>query len=345
MCLNEFERCPLVSIITPTYNHEKFIRDCIESVLAQTHQNWEQIIVDDGSTDGTAEIVKKYQDPRVRYCHQPNAGIEALAHTYNRALSLARGKLIAILEGDDFWPPGKLARMLPAFDDISVVLAYGQMREAETDGKPAAKMTRNAASRSRLPLGVLNNDPPPKAAAYMLTAQGHSMIPASTAILRRSTLEAIGGFQHVPELRYVDFPTFVTCALHGKFFYYDEVLGYRRQHAKSATSRYALQMLSASQQLRKLLVNDSRYALTDPERIRIEKSCRFIRSTAEYNMGRIALFEGKWELARAHFFHALRCMHSLISLASAAGWLLSWFHCDLEPIYQMTGRAALKADP
>ena len=90
---------PLISIITPTYNHEKFIGPCIESVLKQAYQNWEQIVIDDGSTDRTAEVVRGFADPRIRYVHQENKGLEALAHTYNLALSICNGEFIAILVG------------------------------------------------------------------------------------------------------------------------------------------------------------------------------------------------------------------------------------------------------
>src|SRR5437667_7605704 len=100
--------CPLVSVITPAYNHRRFIGPCIESLLGQTYTNWEQIIIDDGSTDDTAEVVRSYSDPRIRYFHQENQGIDALAQTYNRALNLSRGELIAVLEGDDLWPEDKL---------------------------------------------------------------------------------------------------------------------------------------------------------------------------------------------------------------------------------------------
>ena len=72
---------PFVTALIDTYNHERFIGPCIESLLAQTYNNWEQIIVDDGSTDRTAEIVRLYPDSRITYIHQPNLGVEALAHT------------------------------------------------------------------------------------------------------------------------------------------------------------------------------------------------------------------------------------------------------------------------
>ncbi len=76
---------PLISIITPTYNHENFIGECIESVLAQTYPHWEQIIIDDGSTDRTGEIVAQYNDERIKYIRQDNIGIWRLRETYNRA--------------------------------------------------------------------------------------------------------------------------------------------------------------------------------------------------------------------------------------------------------------------
>src|SRR5215472_14297167 len=125
---------PLVSIITPAFNHERFIGPCIESVLGQTYQSWEQIIIDDGSTDRTAEIVRSYSDRRIKYFHQDNKGIGALAETYNCALQLSKGALIAILEGDDLWPTEKLSELVPSFRDSSIILAFGEDRDIDVDG-------------------------------------------------------------------------------------------------------------------------------------------------------------------------------------------------------------------
>src|SRR5215472_13719208 len=125
---------PLVSIITPTFNHEGYIGPCVESVLKQSFQDWEQIIIDDGSTDRTRDVVHRYSDQRIRYVYQENQGINALPHTYNRALGLCSGAFIAILEGDDLWPAHKLAHLTPAFDDPRVVLAYGVVGELSADG-------------------------------------------------------------------------------------------------------------------------------------------------------------------------------------------------------------------
>ena len=101
----------LISIITPTYNCGKFIKETIESVISQTYQNWEMIIVDDCSTDNTKSIVKEYEyDNRIKYhCLDVNSGA-AVART--RAMELAEGNYIAFLDSDDLWPDNKLELQL-----------------------------------------------------------------------------------------------------------------------------------------------------------------------------------------------------------------------------------------
>ena len=119
---------PVVSIITPTYNHEGYIAQCIESVLSQTYPHWEQIIIDDGSSDRTGDIASQYKDERIKYIRQNNRGIWRLGELYNEALRLAKGEYIAILEGDDFWPSNKLELQLKAHFGSSAVLSWGGQR-------------------------------------------------------------------------------------------------------------------------------------------------------------------------------------------------------------------------
>lgn len=98
-----------VSIITPSYNSERYISSTIESVINQTFENWEMIIVDDCSKDNTLNIVKKYseKDPRIRYSSlKKNSGSAAAPR--NKALSLAKGRFVAFLDSDDIWHPKKL---------------------------------------------------------------------------------------------------------------------------------------------------------------------------------------------------------------------------------------------
>ena len=105
-------RQPLVSVIMPAYNAEKYIGEAIASVCAQTYENWELLILDDGSADRTAEIAQAYaqRDARIRVLRNlQNMGV---ARTRNRGFDLAQGEWIALLDSDDRWRVQKLEKQL-----------------------------------------------------------------------------------------------------------------------------------------------------------------------------------------------------------------------------------------
>lgn len=107
-----------VSIVTPVHNDSAFIRQTIDSVLAQTHKNWEMLIVDDCSTDDSASVIATYQDERIRYFrNEKNMGA---AYSRNRALREAKGDYIAFLDGDDWWAPTKLERQLAFMEKLQI---------------------------------------------------------------------------------------------------------------------------------------------------------------------------------------------------------------------------------
>ncbi len=103
---------PLVSVVMPAYNAEAFVADAIDSALAQDYRPIEVLVVDDGSTDATAEVVQRYGDP-VRYLRQENAGP---AGARNLALQHASGRYVAFLDSDDVWHPRKLAVQVPLME-------------------------------------------------------------------------------------------------------------------------------------------------------------------------------------------------------------------------------------
>jgi glycosyltransferase involved in cell wall biosynthesis len=105
---------PLVSVIIPTFNRAHCVGKAIDSVRTQTHQNTEILVIDDGSTDGTRDLIERSyaSDPRVRYVFHENRGVTA---TRNRGLSLARGEFVALLDSDDTWSPWKLELQLACF--------------------------------------------------------------------------------------------------------------------------------------------------------------------------------------------------------------------------------------
>lgn len=96
---------PLVSIVMPAYNAAAYIGEAVDSVLAQTWMNWELIVVDDGSTDGTSAYLDGLADPRIRVIHQVNQGVSVAR---NAALDVATGEFITFLDADDVLPPDSL---------------------------------------------------------------------------------------------------------------------------------------------------------------------------------------------------------------------------------------------
>jgi glycosyltransferase involved in cell wall biosynthesis len=116
---------PLISGIVPAYNGERYLQETLDSMLAQTYQALEVIVVDDGSTDGTAKVVAGYGD-KVRYLRQENSG-PAIAR--NRGIDAARGEFIAFLDADDLWHPEKLMRQMARFEarqELELSITYVQ---------------------------------------------------------------------------------------------------------------------------------------------------------------------------------------------------------------------------
>lgn len=111
----------LVSIIMPAYNSANYIKDSIESVLRQSYPYWELLVIDDGSSDNTAEIVKAYNDKRIVYLHQPNQGVAAAR---NYGLAEAKGRFIAFLDSDDIWLSEKLSSQLAFMQSQDIGFSY-----------------------------------------------------------------------------------------------------------------------------------------------------------------------------------------------------------------------------
>lgn len=116
----------LVSIITPSYNTAQYIGSTIQSVLAQTYNNWELIIVDDCSTDNTDSVVAGFTDSRIRYLKNETNSGAAISRNY--ALREARGRWIAFLDSDDLWEPEKLEKQLKFMKDHDYAFSFTDYR-------------------------------------------------------------------------------------------------------------------------------------------------------------------------------------------------------------------------
>lgn len=166
---------PVVSVVIPLYNASDVIQDTLESLFAQTYHQYEAIVVDDGSTDGSGEVVQGYGD-RVRYMFQRNSGV---ACARNRGVAAARGKYIALLDHDDLWRREKLAKQVSVLDSQpSVGMVVTDVAHIDRAGRP---MSQGGPAYQ------------PQHEFARLFVQGFVPTPSAT-LIRKDLLEAVGGF-------------------------------------------------------------------------------------------------------------------------------------------------------
>lgn len=134
MLINNLEQ-PLISVVLPVFNGEKTIFETVQSILNQTFDNWELIIINDGSQDSTLDIIQKFEsaEPRLRIFSYPNAG---LAASRNRGIALSLGEYISFIDADDLWTSNKLKSQLTALqDNPKAFVAYSWTDYIDADGK------------------------------------------------------------------------------------------------------------------------------------------------------------------------------------------------------------------
>ncbi len=139
---------PAVSVIVPVFNGERYLAQALDSVLEQTYPDLELIVVDDGSTDATPDIISRFGSA-VRSVHQPNAGTAA---ALNRGIDLARGSLLSFLDADDLWVPDKLRWQLDALRaNPGIDLVFGHMRQFHSPDLVAAERAAITCSQQAMP--------------------------------------------------------------------------------------------------------------------------------------------------------------------------------------------------
>ncbi len=212
---------PLVTVVIPAYNHARFVGEAVESVLRQTVNDWEMIVVDDGSTDGTADVVQHCKDHRLRFLRQPHAGAHA---ALNRGISEAKGVWIAFLNSDDRFLPHKLERHLHVHDQHpGLESSASRVRYIDESGEPFAKYSYYAA-RYR---SMKRQSSQASSLFSSLLAANH-LISTSSLFAKRSVLMDTGGFV---ALRYVhDWFMFLSLASRQTFTVIEEELTDYRRH-------------------------------------------------------------------------------------------------------------------
>lgn len=172
---------PLVSVVVPTYNCGRFLSDALDSVLRQSYTNREVIVVDDGSTDDSLEVLKAYCDrvrpDRVQIVTQQNLGVSAAR---NAGIQQSRGELIAFLDADDLWHPEKLARQVPLFANPAVGLVYCAVEYVDEGLRPLGTNFTGRRGRVLREIALLRGT--------VVLAGG------STAVVRRACFDKVGRF-------------------------------------------------------------------------------------------------------------------------------------------------------
>lgn len=210
---------PLVSVIVPSFNHARYVRECVDSVLAQDHPNIELIVVDDGSTDGSLDVLKSYGD-RIRLLQQ-QGGRQARAR--NLALAVARGELVAFLDSDDRWRAGRISAAVAAFRaQPQAALVWADYAFIDGEGRPQGEM------RWVSPGGDFRR----------VLIAGNPICNA-TVTVRRAVLDQIGGFdERVP--RVCDGAAWTQIAALGhRFVHLPQVVLDYRLHAGNDSARFA----------------------------------------------------------------------------------------------------------
>ena len=216
---------PGVSIACYVFNGQRYFEETIQSVLGQTYRDFEFIILDDGSTDATAEIVKKYRDdPRIRYYYQENIGrnLDKFDELLRRVIAKSRGELFCAIGSDDVLMPQKLERQVAAFDadgaldiafsDAFHINAAGQTLSSDFNLVEAKTFTKNTLLRLLFKINFVAHP---------------------TVMMKRSIIDALGGF----ETGFAsDYHFWLKAALYAEFAYVNEKLMKYRMHEKSAST-------------------------------------------------------------------------------------------------------------
>lgn len=220
----------MISVIIPTYNSSRHICEAVDSVLTQTYKNFEIIVVDDGSSDDTREVLKKYNE-KIRYIFQKNSG-PGIAR--NKGIEIANGEFIAFLDADDAWLPDKLFEQVKIFErDGDAALVYCNGVFVDAIGNILNKKTANTTASYANQL---------KSISFIELVNRRDIYP-SLVLVRKKILQDFGSFE--PLYLNEEYFLWLKIAYANKVYFLDKVLVRRKylsqslSHLKPKTSRIA----------------------------------------------------------------------------------------------------------
>ena len=221
---------PQVSVVTSVYNGEEYLEECVDSILNQTFQNFEYIILNNGSTDGTAKILQRYTDPRLRIIHQKNLGI---SRSLNKGIDLSSSDLIAHLDADDYSMPQMLEKQVTFMKKYPDIVLCGSMWR-ELIGK---KLLKQIAA-------FVETDQAIKKSMSLFNPFSHSAV-----IFRKKTFITAGGYSE----RFMysqDYDLWLRMLAFGKTLILKEELAVVRIHKQSGSYKNARKQKLEALQIR-----------------------------------------------------------------------------------------------
>ena len=209
---------PFVSVVIPTFNHAKFLKKALDSVVAQTFQNWEAVVVNNFSTDNTIEVVKSFADPRIKLFNFSNNGV--IAASRNHGLKEAAGDFIAFLDSDDVWYPNKLQKCVEQASAGYQFICHGEL------------WINSDLTQRTVMYGPASN------ATYNRLLYKGNCISTSTTFIAKSLLGSVQGFDENPEIITTeDYDLWLRLAAKNpRTSFIPEVLGEFHRLADSASS-------------------------------------------------------------------------------------------------------------
>jgi glycosyltransferase involved in cell wall biosynthesis len=281
------EPTPLISIVIPTYNRRVLLARALDSVIAQTYEKWEAIVVDNGSTDGTEELISRYSEPRIIYLKTYNDGI--IARARNLGIRASKGEWIAFLDSDDWWEREKLYTVL-SFLNRKFDLVYHDL-----------KIVSNEARYFR-PNSINSRQLKPPVTIDLLT--NGNPIATSSVVVRAQILRQLNGMSERRELVAAeDYNTWLRIAtLTDRFFHLPRSLGYYFLHNESISKiDMSLPARNAAKEFLELLDLKQR---------------RKFESNLSYTSGRFNYLLKNNKLARERLFYSLKFGGNVIRIKS-----------------------------
>jgi glycosyltransferase involved in cell wall biosynthesis len=210
---------PLISVVIPSYNHAHFIGEALESLLSQSYTSWEALVVDNHSTDDTEQVLKRYNDDRIKLFKINNEGIIAVSR--NTGIKNAKGEWISFLDSDDWWKPHKLQKIVFEINEGAEFI-YHDLQVIE-DGKKKGKLKGLQTSDS-----LFNR----------LIAYGN-FIPNSAVTVKRSLLSEVGNINESRDMIAAeDYNTWLKISrITSKVSYISQNLGYYRIHNAGVSNK------------------------------------------------------------------------------------------------------------